>query len=143
MAIFALDTSALANEESTPAINPFCARATITVADGTGSLTVTADARGQATFGNRNDEHYLTYIIAGTYRLTAGVSGVAQVVFITDEGQAFATALPTGAGTVSWRTTAAVSAYVRAEVRHPGTDPTGTVPGAMAALTNPIFLGRR
>ena len=73
----------------------------------------------------------------------AGVSGVAQVVFVTDEGQAFATALPGGAGTVSWQTTAAVSAYVRAEVRHPGTDPTGTVPGAMAALTNPIFLGRR
>jgi hypothetical protein len=36
-----------------------------------------------------------------------------------------------------------VSAYVRAEVRHPSADPTGVVPGAMAALTNPIFLGRR
>jgi hypothetical protein len=73
----------------------------------------------------------------------SGVAGVAQVVLITDEGQAFATALPGGAGTVTWLTTAAVSAYVRAEVRHPGVDPTGTVPGAMAALTNPIFLGRR
>jgi hypothetical protein len=72
----------------------------------------------------------------------AGVSGPAQVVLVTDEGQAFATAFPAGAGTVSWQTTAAVSAYVRAEVRHPSADPSGVVPGAMAALTNPVFLGR-
>jgi hypothetical protein len=26
---------------------------------------------------------------------------------------------------------------------HPSTDPAAVVPGAMAALTNPIFLGRR
>jgi hypothetical protein len=76
---------------------------------------------------------------------TLEVSGVpnAIVLFISDEGQAHAEALPTtGTGTVRWQTTPAVSAYVRAEVRHPTGDPTSVVPGAMAALTNPIFLGR-
>jgi hypothetical protein len=84
----------------------------------------------------RDDEPVTVTVSVG------GVPGVAQVVLITDEGQAFATALPSGAGTVTWQTTAAVSAYVRAEVRHPSADPSGTVPGAMAALTNPVFLGR-
>jgi hypothetical protein len=74
------------------------------------------------------------------------VSGVPNgtVLLISDEGQTHAEALPAGgSGTVRWQTTPAVSAYVRAEVRHPSADPTGVVPGAMAALTNPIFLGRR
>jgi hypothetical protein len=67
---------------------------TITIADGTGSVTVTADARGQATFGNGNDEHFLTYIVAGTYRLTATVSGVAPAT-----SNAF-TVLPAAAASV-------------------------------------------
>jgi hypothetical protein len=46
----------------------------------------------------------------------------------------------TGTGTVTWRTTAAVPSYVRAEVRHPATS--SGLPGNMAAMTNPIFLGR-
>lgn len=74
------------------------------------------------------------------------VSGVPNgtVLLISDEGQTHAETLPAGgSGTVRWQTTPAVSAYVRAEVRHPSADPTGVVPGAMAALTNPIFLGRR
>ena len=73
------------------------------------------------------------------------VSGVpnATVLLVSDEGQAHAEVLPAaGSGTVRWRTTPAVSAYVRAEVRHPAADPSGTIPGPMAALTNPIFLGR-
>src|SRR6266487_4969878 len=72
------------------------------------------------------------------------VSGVPNgtVLFISDEGQTMGRALPAGgAGTVRWRTTPAASAYVRAEVRHPSSDPSGLIPGAMAALTNPIFLG--
>lgn len=44
-----------------------------------------------------------------------------------------------GAGTVEWHTTAAYAAYVRAELRHETA--AGTVPGALAAFTNPIFLG--
>jgi hypothetical protein len=75
---------------------------------------------------------------------TLEVGGVpdATVLLVTDEGQAHAETLPAaGTGTVRWRTTAAASAYVRAEVRHPAADPTAAIPGPMAALTNPIFLG--
>jgi hypothetical protein len=75
---------------------------------------------------------------------TLEVRGVpdGSVHFITDQGRAHAEALPASGGTVRWRTTPAASAYVRAEVRHPSSDPAGLIPGPMAALTNPIFLGR-
>jgi hypothetical protein len=77
--------------------------------------------------------------------VTLDVSGVpgGTVGLITDEGQTLTQALPaSGAGTVTWTTTAAVSAYVRAEVRHPVTSSAAQLPGDMAALTNPIFLGQ-
>ncbi|HKS44683.1 MAG TPA: CehA/McbA family metallohydrolase [Amycolatopsis sp.] len=81
------------------------------------------------------------------------VTGVPNgtVRLITDEGQILQQSLPaSGSGTVTWLTTPDVSAYVRAEVRHPQADGTPGAPalspglnfGAMAALTNPIFLGR-
>ncbi|WP_233157171.1 CehA/McbA family metallohydrolase [Amycolatopsis thermalba] len=81
------------------------------------------------------------------------VSGVPNgtVRLITDEGQVFQQSLPaSGSGSVTWLTTPAVSAYVRAEVRHPLADGSAGAPalsaglnfGAMAAMTNPIFLGR-
>lgn len=60
--------------------------------------------------------------------------------FITDQGTLHSVALPpAGTGTLTWRTTADRSAYLRAEVRHPPTTP--GQPGPMAALTNPVFLG--
>ncbi len=80
------------------------------------------------------------------------VSGVPNgtVRFITDEGQLHQESLgAAGTGTVVWRTTASLAAYVRAEVRHPKADGTpgkGNTMGpdlqwgAMAALTNPIVL---
>ncbi|AUG76483.1 phosphoesterase [Kitasatospora sp. MMS16-BH015] len=83
-------------------------------------------------------------------RLT--VSGVPSgtVRFLTDEGQLHQEALPaTGTGTVTWRTTASLASYVRAEVRHPkpdgtpgqGNSITTDLPwGPMAALTNPIVI---
>jgi predicted metal-dependent phosphoesterase TrpH len=77
--------------------------------------------------------------------VTLEVSGVPNgtAALITDEGQALTQALDaSGAGTVTWQTTPAVSAYVRAEVRHPVTSPESQLPAAMAALTNPIFLGQ-
>jgi hypothetical protein len=49
----------------------------VTVADGTESMTVTTDTAGRATLGNHNDQYFLTYVVAGTYRLTASVTGVA------------------------------------------------------------------
>ncbi|SOB85484.1 CehA/McbA family metallohydrolase [Streptomyces sp. 1331.2] len=83
-------------------------------------------------------------------RLTvAGVPG-GTVRLITDEGQMHQEPLPAdGSGTVVWRTTASLAAYVRAEVRHPKADGTPgkgnamgpDLPwGPMAALTNPIVL---
>jgi hypothetical protein len=72
------------------------------------------------------------------------------VRLITDEGQMHQESLgAAGSGTVTWRTTASLAAYVRAEVRHPladGTPGKGNTMGPnlqwgpMAALTNPILL---
>ncbi len=60
---------------------------------------------------------------------------------VTDEGTLVTgPALPeSGEGTIEWQTTPAYAAYVRAEVRHPAVVP--GLPGALAAFTNPIFLG--
>ncbi|MFI0242730.1 CehA/McbA family metallohydrolase [Streptomyces sp. NPDC016845] len=60
---------------------------------------------------------------------------------VTDQGTLFTSpALPaSGESTVSWRTTPSYAAYVRAEIRHPSTAP--GLPGALAAFTNPVFLG--
>jgi hypothetical protein len=71
--------------------------------------------------------------------VTLSVRGVPDPVvrFVTDEGQAHLAVLGAGpddaAAQVSWTTTSAASAYVRAEVRH-------AADGSMAALTNPIRL---
>ncbi|MFI6864268.1 CehA/McbA family metallohydrolase [Streptomyces sp. NPDC050421] len=59
--------------------------------------------------------------------------------FVTDQGTLFTATLPeSGTGSAQWRTTPAYAAYVRAEVRHPATVP--GLPGALVALTNPVFL---
>ncbi|MET8011147.1 CehA/McbA family metallohydrolase [Streptomyces sp. NPDC005271] len=81
-----------------------------------------------------------------TVRLkVSGVGPDCQVRFITDQGQLYGTPLPgSGAGTVEWRTTASYAAYVRAEVRHAAADGGASgLPGRMAAMTNPIWLGKR
>ncbi|MGA5818002.1 CehA/McbA family metallohydrolase [Kitasatospora sp. NPDC094028] len=83
-------------------------------------------------------------------RLTvSGVPG-GTVRLLTDEGQMHQEPLAAdGSGTVVWRTTASLAAYVRAEVRHPKADGTAgkgnsmgpDLPwGPMAALTNPVVL---
>ena len=60
--------------------------------------------------------------------------------FVTDQGTLHTAALPeSGAGAVEWRTTPSYAAYVRAEVRH--APKTTGLPGALAAFTNPVFLG--
>lgn len=82
------------------------------------------------------------------------VSGVPNGVvrIVSDEGQVLQMSLPaSGSGSVSYPTTPSLAAYVRAEVRHlkaDGTPGNGNAMGPdlqlgpMAALTNPIFLGR-
>jgi hypothetical protein len=72
------------------------------------------------------------------------------VRIISDEGQMHQESLgASGTGTVVWRTTASLAAYVRAEVRHPMADGTpgkgnsmgpALQWGAMAGLTNPIII---
>ncbi len=70
-----------------------------------------------------------------------GAPAGATVRLMTDQGQLHAAAVP-ASGAVTWRTTASLATYVRAEVRHPA--PAGSpLPGAMAALTNPVWLVAR
>lgn len=77
----------------------------------------------------------------------AEVSGAPgrTVGLVTDRGTLFTSApLPaSGTGSVEWRTAPQYAAYVRAEVRHPVRAPAVPgLPGALAAFTNPVFLGR-
>ncbi|RII11845.1 hypothetical protein DSC45_28435 [Streptomyces sp. YIM 130001] len=60
---------------------------------------------------------------------------------VTDQGTLFTgPALPdSGTGSAQWSTTAQYASYVRAEVRHAPT--AEGLPGALAAFTNPVFLG--
>jgi hypothetical protein len=76
-----------------------------------------------------------------TVRLEVTGAPHCTVRLVTDQGVLLTEGpLPaSGAGTVEWRTTPAYAAYVRAEIRHETT--AGTLPGALAAFTNPIFLG--
>jgi predicted metal-dependent phosphoesterase TrpH len=57
--------------------------------------------------------------------------GVEHSETVPDSGQA----------TVTWTTYPRYSRWVRVEVRRPSGGPNSTVPNAMVALTNPIFLG--
>ncbi|MFE0876859.1 CehA/McbA family metallohydrolase [Streptomyces smyrnaeus] len=60
----------------------------------------------------------------------------ATLELITDQGT-----MRTGTGSrLTWRTTPSQARYVRAEVRHPAQEGAG-LPGAMAAMTNPLWLG--
>ncbi|MFJ4756180.1 CehA/McbA family metallohydrolase [Streptomyces sp. NPDC088763] len=77
-----------------------------------------------------------------TVRLEASGAPRCTIRFVTDQGVLFTTdPLPvSGTGTAEWHTTPANAAYVRAELRHETA--AGPLPGALAAFTNPIFLGR-
>lgn len=77
-----------------------------------------------------------------TIRLEVTGAPRCTVRFVTDQGVLLTSApLPvSGGGTVEWSTTAAYAAYVRAELRHEVA--VGALPGALAAFTNPIFLGQ-
>ncbi|MFI6401561.1 CehA/McbA family metallohydrolase [Streptomyces sp. NPDC050548] len=78
---------------------------------------------------------------AVTVRLEVTGAPRCTVRLVTDQGTLLTgEALPVGGtGTVEWRTTPAYAAYVRAELRHETA--AGPLPGALAAFTNPIFLG--
>ncbi|MEU9209304.1 CehA/McbA family metallohydrolase [Streptomyces sp. NPDC048415] len=104
------------------------------------SLTFTASgAKGEhAGIGERLGADRETPV---TVRLEATGAPRCTIRFVTDQGVLFTSdPLPvSGAGTAEWHTTAAYAAYVRAELRHEVA--LGPLPGALAAFTNPIFLG--
>ncbi|WP_406125372.1 CehA/McbA family metallohydrolase [Streptomyces sp. NBC_00989] len=104
------------------------------------SLTFTASG-GRAQHAGIGERLRVAADTPVALRLEATGAPRCTVRFVTDQGVLFTSApLPVGgAGTVEWHTTAAYAAYVRAELRHETA--AGPVPGALAALTNPIFLG--
>ncbi|GHI06968.1 phosphoesterase [Streptomyces cellostaticus] len=106
------------------------------------SLAFTATAAGgrQAGIGERLAVPDDTPV---TVRLEVSGAPRCSVRFVTDQGVLFSSGpLPvSGEGAVEWLTTPAYAAYVRAELRHETA--LGPVPGALAAFTNPVFLGRR
>ncbi|MEU9452010.1 CehA/McbA family metallohydrolase [Streptomyces sp. NPDC048277] len=104
------------------------------------NFTVTGGRGEQAGIGERLSVDADTPV---TVRLEASGVPRCTVRFITDQGVLLTSdPLPVaGSGTVEWQTTPSYAAYVRAELRHETA--AGTVPGALAALTNPIFLGHR
>ncbi|TDC20513.1 phosphoesterase [Streptomyces sp. 8K308] len=104
-------------------------------------LTVT-DERGQRVgVGERLDAPPERRV---TVRLDAsGVPG-GVLRLITDQGLMRSTQLSSdiNSGTLTWKTTVSLVAYVRAEVRHrPADGGASGLPGAMAAMSNPVFLG--
>ncbi|MFF4051824.1 CehA/McbA family metallohydrolase [Streptomyces chartreusis] len=105
------------------------------------SLTFTASGgrAEQAGIGERLEVGMDTPV---TVRLEVSGAPRCTVRLVTDQGVLFTSApLPvSGSGVVEWRTTPSYAAYVRAELRHEAA--VGPLPGALAAFTNPIFLGR-
>ncbi|MER8046136.1 CehA/McbA family metallohydrolase [Streptomyces sp. NPDC094032] len=94
-----------------------------------------ADGRGRvAGIGERLDVPADAPVTA-RLRVTGAPPG-GTLRLVTDQG-VLHTARDTD--TTEWTTTAAYATYVRAEVRHPAGSP--PLPGALAAFTNPVFLG--
>ncbi|WP_432118684.1 CehA/McbA family metallohydrolase [Streptomyces sp. bgisy032] len=104
------------------------------------SFGVSGGRGGHAGIGERLEVDRDTPV---TVRLEVTGAPRCTVRFVTDQGVLHTSApLPvSGEGTVEWRTTPSYAAYVRAELRHEAA--AGPVPGALAAFTNPVFLGRR
>lgn len=76
-----------------------------------------------------------------TVRLNAtGAPAGSTLRLLTDQGE-LRTA-PASEAPLEWRTTASQSSYVRAELRHaPADGAPDDIPGDMAAMTNPVWLG--
>ncbi|MGK5639314.1 CehA/McbA family metallohydrolase [Streptomyces sp. URMC 126] len=101
------------------------------------SFTATTGGGAHAGIGERLPAGPGTEV---TVRLAVtGAPAGCTAALVTDQGTVVSVPLPAD-GRVEWRTTPARSAYVRAEVRRPAT--VAELPGAMVAMTNPVFLGR-
>ncbi|MGW2459204.1 CehA/McbA family metallohydrolase [Streptomyces sp. NPDC001761] len=102
------------------------------------AFSATAEGGERAGIGERLAVGHDTPV---TVRLEVSGAPRCSMRFVTDQG-VLCTGGPlpvSGTGTLEWRTTPDRAAYVRAELRHETAF--GPVPGAMAALTNPVFLG--
>jgi hypothetical protein len=71
----------------------------------------------------------------------AGVPGTTVTIHDQFGVEKSQTVPDSGSATVSWTTYPRYSKWVRAEVRRPSGGTNSTVPNAMVAMTNPIFLG--
>lgn len=98
------------------------------------SLTATVKSRSTGIGGTLNVGTGTPVVIRAE---VTGAPG-ATIQVIDQTGPVFAeTADASGAGTLTWTAYRRYTSFVRIEVRKPSTD---GVPGAMVALTNPIFL---
>ncbi|MGH3312069.1 MAG: CehA/McbA family metallohydrolase [Streptomyces sp.] len=78
--------------------------------------------------------------VAVRLEVTGAAEG-ATARLLTDQGEMLTGEV--SAKPLEWRTTASLATYVRAEIRHsPAEGSPPGLPGAMAAMTNPIWLGR-
>jgi hypothetical protein len=104
------------------------------------SLTFTASG-GRAQHAGIGERLRVDADTPVTVRLDVTGAPRCTVRLVTDQGVLFTSdPLPVGgAGSVEWHTAPAYAAYVRAELRHETA--AGAVPGALAAFTNPVFLG--
>ncbi|MFD9958287.1 CehA/McbA family metallohydrolase [Amycolatopsis sp. NPDC058986] len=74
--------------------------------------------------------------------VVGGVPGT-TVTFLDQLGPEHTETVPaSGTATVTWTTYPRYSRWVRVEVRRPSGGPKTTVPNAMVAMSNPIFLGQ-
>ena len=73
--------------------------------------------------------------------VVGGVPGTTVTILDQLGGEHTDTVPASGSATVSWTTFPRYSRWVRAEVRRPSGGINTTVPNAMVAMTNPIFLG--
>jgi predicted metal-dependent phosphoesterase TrpH len=74
--------------------------------------------------------------------VVAGVPGTTASILDQSGVEHTETVPASGTATTSWQTYPRYSRWVRAEVRRPSGGTNSTVPNAMVAMTNPIFLGR-
>lgn len=96
-------------------------------------LTASDEHGRHATIGGRLRTRATSPVTVRLSTDGAPVGAVARLM--TDQGELLSGPVVDG---LEWQTTASLTTYVRAEVRHPGG--TEATPGAMAAMTNPLWL---
>ncbi|MBL1067468.1 CehA/McbA family metallohydrolase [Streptomyces sp. 7-21] len=138
-------TVVLADDLSRPAILAGLAAGRSYLAESSAvavSLTVSDERGAHATIGERLHTDPGARVTVRCHVTGAPENGTVRL--LTDQGELRVEPVPSGgAAQVEWDTTASLASYVRAEIRHaPADGGASGLPGAMAAMTNPVFLGR-